>query len=63
MWEDGPILRDLAARKAALQKAREEVDAARKVSVAAKSSSSNSSIAVCALTCCMIPEFLLIATD
>lgn len=31
VWEDGPVLRDLAARKAALQKSREQVDAARKV--------------------------------
>lgn len=31
VWEDGPILRDLAARKAALHRAKEGVDAARKV--------------------------------
>eukprot|EP00775_Hariotina_reticulata_P004997 gene4997-5239_t len=30
VWEDGPVLRDLAARQAALQRAREEVEAARK---------------------------------
>eukprot|EP00878_Enallax_costatus_P016598 GHUV01017416.1.p1 GENE.GHUV01017416.1~~GHUV01017416.1.p1 ORF type:complete len:751 (+),score=214.00 GHUV01017416.1:207-2459(+) len=30
VWEDGPVLRELAAKKAALQRAREEVDAARK---------------------------------
>ncbi|WIA41189.1 hypothetical protein OEZ86_004804 [Tetradesmus obliquus] len=30
VWEDGPVLRELAARKAALQRSREEVEAARK---------------------------------
>jgi hypothetical protein len=31
VWEDGPVLRDLAARQAALQRSREDVEAARKV--------------------------------
>jgi len=32
VWEDGPVLRELAARQAALQRSREDVEAARKVS-------------------------------
>jgi hypothetical protein len=31
VWEDGPVLRELASRKAALQRSREEVEVARKV--------------------------------
>jgi hypothetical protein len=31
VWEDGPVLRELAARLAGIAKAREEVEAARKV--------------------------------
>lgn len=31
VWEDGPVLRDLGVRLAALGRAREEVEAARKV--------------------------------
>jgi hypothetical protein len=31
VWEDGPVLRELSVRLAALGRAREEVEAARKV--------------------------------